>query len=967
MDYDLTRLGSREFEHLTQVLALKVFGPGVGVFGDGPDGGREATYSGRVRWAPDDHTADWNGYVVIQAKFRSRPLGTTPDTRWLHATVEAELKRWADPESARRSKGRLPRYLLFTTNVVLSGAQAGGVDTMDELIRGYAPTLGLKGWGTWHHDTICRLLDGHADVRKAFSGLITPGDVLALLADVLQGQAADLGEVLTSHAIKEMLAEQWVRLGQAGHADNEKLALGRIAVDLPALRPQPEKLEIVDAARYVLERGDSVLRPSLIGQRRPHVVLVGGPGQGKTTLGQLIAQSYRVALLGETDRLGPESGSLRTTLRANLADINLPVPNSRRWPVRVELSAYGDEVAGGSDVSLLRWIAERVSARATDRVTAGQLRGWLAGWPWLLVLDGLDEVASPHAREHLMRHVTDFLVDATRVDADLLIVATTRPQGYTGEFTDTLYEHLTLAPLLPPGAIAYATRLADARHGDDTDLRDRVLRRVQRAADEPLTARLMRTPLQVTIMSLLLEQRSRVPQDRSRLFDAYYDTIYAREAAKRGPLARLLDDYRADVHALHERVGLELQVLAEADGEADAAMPAERLRAVAVARLHAEGHPEPDIHRLADNLVRAATHRLVLLIPKGEDSIGFEVRSLQEFMAARAIVAGTDDVMIERLRLLAPSAHWRNTWLLAAGRTFILREHLRAQVVSLLREIEAAELLALVIGAGAELAADMLDDDLAARTPQYRMLLTHHALELLQHPPNDALRQRALTLAGIATDPRMRVLVIRALEQAAAGNTVQRATASVVLHTLAQGSDILAAQARRLRATIKLDPIQTLSLGTLTGPQRPAGETAPQSQPQPQPQPQRQPQPQPQRGSVKRLGWFLRPHLNDDEFGPAATQALQNLLTELDRTKVSTVAGRPRTAILPVRTAATDPEVLERALSDPTVADAVALAISRIRPQDWAATAAVRHILAAWQQRRPVGASLLELTPEPDI
>ncbi len=47
--------------------------------GDGPDGGREATYSGRVRWAPDDHTADWSGYVVIQAKFRSRPLGTTPE------------------------------------------------------------------------------------------------------------------------------------------------------------------------------------------------------------------------------------------------------------------------------------------------------------------------------------------------------------------------------------------------------------------------------------------------------------------------------------------------------------------------------------------------------------------------------------------------------------------------------------------------------------------------------------------------------------------------------------------------------------------------------------------------------------------------------------------------------------------------------------------------------------------------
>ena len=47
VDYDLNRLGEREFEHLTQALALRVLGPGVEVFGDGPDGGREAAFEGR--------------------------------------------------------------------------------------------------------------------------------------------------------------------------------------------------------------------------------------------------------------------------------------------------------------------------------------------------------------------------------------------------------------------------------------------------------------------------------------------------------------------------------------------------------------------------------------------------------------------------------------------------------------------------------------------------------------------------------------------------------------------------------------------------------------------------------------------------------------------------------------------------------------------------------------------------------
>ncbi len=42
-DYNLPGLNPRDFEHLIQALAIKVIAPGVMPFGDGPDGGREAT------------------------------------------------------------------------------------------------------------------------------------------------------------------------------------------------------------------------------------------------------------------------------------------------------------------------------------------------------------------------------------------------------------------------------------------------------------------------------------------------------------------------------------------------------------------------------------------------------------------------------------------------------------------------------------------------------------------------------------------------------------------------------------------------------------------------------------------------------------------------------------------------------------------------------------------------------------
>jgi hypothetical protein len=106
VDYDLTRLGDREFEHLTQAVALQVLGAGVSVFGDGPDGGREATFEGRTRFPePGEH---WDGYGVVQAKFKRRPVGGGRDVTDLLRAIQAELtasralicRAWA---SSRRS------------------------------------------------------------------------------------------------------------------------------------------------------------------------------------------------------------------------------------------------------------------------------------------------------------------------------------------------------------------------------------------------------------------------------------------------------------------------------------------------------------------------------------------------------------------------------------------------------------------------------------------------------------------------------------------------------------------------------------------------------------------------------------------------------------------------------------------------------------------------------------------------
>ncbi|MFC9863926.1 MULTISPECIES: hypothetical protein [unclassified Streptomyces] len=182
VDYDLTRLGPRDFEHLTQALAVRILGAGVSVFGDGRDGGREATFRGRMSFPAPDPDGPWNGYGVLQAKFRTRPLGTSADTKWFLKEVARELGTWGDPNSSRAKDGPSPDYMIFATNVVLSSvAGSGGIDRVDETIKELVAKhrLPLKGWKVWHFDQIRTFLDLNPEIRQTYDALITPADVLA--------------------------------------------------------------------------------------------------------------------------------------------------------------------------------------------------------------------------------------------------------------------------------------------------------------------------------------------------------------------------------------------------------------------------------------------------------------------------------------------------------------------------------------------------------------------------------------------------------------------------------------------------------------------------------------------------------------------------------------------------------------------------------------------------------------------
>lgn len=946
MDYDLDRLGAREFEHLTQALAMKVLGAGVEAFGDGADGGREATFEGRLNFPDPGPSGVWEGYGVIQAKFHYRPREPKDNARWLKRQLTEELEKWADPSSKR---GRRPHYFLVVSNVTLSPYPgAGGIDSVNELIAKYALKLGFKGWRIWHYHQLCRLLEGEYDVASKYFGLISPGDVLARLHDYVKGTTAQLGQILTSHVVKDLLAEQLVRLGQAGDANDQGLALDKVAIDLPAIVNDGAERD-VSVAAHVIACGNEVLRLSNSTCGTSRLVILGGPGQGKTTLAQLICQTYRVALLADLpDYLLTEPvRSLRDEFRGNfLGEVGLELPAARRWPVHVRLDQYSDAIAADANLTLLRYIAVRVTKRAPGTVTETQLADWLKQWPWLLVLDGLDEVADQQTREELMRHIGEFEVDAAMRDADLLVVATTRPQGYGDEFDPDHYEYLHLRPLEADESVRYAERLAGARYVADHERQEQVVARVRAAAQEERTARLMRSPLQVTIMSLLLERWPRAPQHRYGLFQAYYETVFSREVGKQTADAQLLDRHAGHIHALQEVVGIVLQMRSERQGDAEAALPLRELRALAAHLLREDQYDADAVDALSGKLVTLATHRLVLLVSEPSGGIGFEVRSLQEFMASRALISGLDTDILANLAALAPSAHWRNTWLLAAGKLFSERTHLRSELLVQLRAADTIDPLHISIVPGTHLAVDLLEDGIADMSPKYQTLLVQQAIELLKKTPDFYLLRLANVLAGVmAENPAASAVVESAITDALTPAGSSALSAMMLCAVWAGRTGTLAGKARNwlagARASMKDLGEERWAAAVSLAVNYPLSTLRELS-----PHATRHREP-------INLDELLVPLLAAEKLGPEDRELTRKALKILAEADIWREHANGVWVVRADRTYVPDLSRLDAPLTNPRVVTALIHTVEGVGLTRWPVASLLRRILGVWLQRQP--------------
>ncbi|ROO89571.1 hypothetical protein EDD29_7270 [Actinocorallia herbida] len=830
-DYPLEELGPRAFEQLTVALALKVLGPGVEAFGSGPDGGREATYDGPVSWSATTGlgTDSWNGYVVIQAKQRENPEGPKSNALWLKKQIIDELDRWMNEESKRL---RFPRYIIFMTNVRLSSVAAtGGIDQLEadiwKKIRGNAQGVdtpysrGLRGWKIWHRDQINGMLTTYNGVRQAFPGMLTAGDVLSRIRQLPGAlNLEDLHPVLTTHARTTLTNERWVNFSEAGGSARQSVE--NVIIDLNIEGDRGYRNTIL---KEVFALGDTIQKSSMSNGAPRHIVITGQPGNGKSTISRFIVQVYRSVFMSEEGLGRISAADVRQGTFNALERVGIDPPKNRRWPFRVNLADFADDLGPSSDKSLMRWLSEKVSLRAEIDLKPIALKKWLRNWPWLLILDGLDEVTSPEVRRRILDEIQNFMDDADVEDADLLMVITTRPTGYTERFAPDHFSQLDLQYLDFDSAVEYGRLVTTLRLSDDLDRRDQILSKFEKHAADSTMVRLMKTPLQVLIMTFILERLGNLPGDRYQLFWRYYETVYDRESAKNTQLASLFAQYRSAITELHETVGLTLQTYAETSTDARALLPLEELRELAKSRLLEIGHDENiGASRLADKIVTAATRRLVLLSPSEDDTVSFEIRSLQELMAARALSNGTDDAIRQRLRLTAPSPHWRNTWVFTAGRLFAEGpDHRRDLVTEIVENVDRdTSWPGWLCPVGPELAADLIDDGLATSTPKWQRRIVDVALRVLDgYVPRDiAGMARALSIAAQSTTNNL-IHIRGSLKKAVAGTPISAFVARAIIDRGDFGAPIFIkyenANPKENVAQVDIIPLLQVLLGEIQG------------------------------------------------------------------------------------------------------------------------------------------------------
>jgi formylglycine-generating enzyme required for sulfatase activity len=433
----------------------------------------------------------------------------------------------------------------------------------------------------------------------------------------------------------------------------------------------------VDLAKPGNGDHDVPLTISIVAAATPRLVVLGGPGSGKSAFVRFLALCLAEANL---------DGSSRTSL----TDLDL-WPHGPMTPIYVELRRYINASSLAADNETLPDAAHLMRYLACDgldegvRDNAQYLERALQNGTAVLILDGLDEVPFEDGRLTARRKQLQALAESLTLNfPNARCVVTSRPYAY---------ESWTL-----PGFMA--VRLVDFEEEQRVDL----LRKLFAAAGQPnanqatsvlsdemsnLDPELTGRPLFLTMFASVAIESGKLPSHKGALYDACIRQLLRRwtlDKRDRNSLAQLMGG--ASLDSVYDRLSElaydALDQLGTADGapEIPVGLVYSRLSPLGLTR--------------AAQILRYLSENAGVLVSPGQDAqrdvFQFAHRSFQEYLAARRIVALCKEhaqdglvsyVLLRDLVMRSPNT-WREPGRLAAD---ILRENDTLAVWSMLADL----------------------------------------------------------------------------------------------------------------------------------------------------------------------------------------------------------------------------------------------------------------------------------------
>lgn len=701
---------------MCQSLIQKVVAPGAKVYGMGKDGAREATFKGKSNYPSEKEC--WDGDWIFQCKFHDTvQLGPKEARKQILLDLDDEISKIIEYDHP------CDNYILITNVTLTPVFQKGTKDKIDkEIIPKYKHVI--KHIHVWGSDEICRFLDAFGDIRQTYSDFLVSGDIISRLLEIVDQNYTDLDEIVKLYCYGCFNHEQYAHLDDAEDVEDERIELQRVFVDLDVESPPlPHETKLLEQLPNWLKQASEdetrtsalsyLLDDSILG-----LVILGGSGEGKSTLGQYLAQIYRARLIGKLNEVCGE-----------IEEFEKCTP---RIPFRILLKDYAQWSSSSENSgNLFDYLTKLISEKVGRTIDKDVIHSIIKSNPIILILDGLDEVPRKELRLNVLDNINSFVDQIVNVfNCDLRVIATTRPYGYSEEFNPFHYLHLSLNGLSSEKAEDYAKLWTKARQPDPENAKE-ILETFKVCLKDRVVSVLTKTPLQVTILLFIINSRGTPPKQKEELFDKYMDIIYLREQKKRSELVKTEKDI---IYGLHKYLAFILHRRAEIDATA-ALMDVSEFRRKVKEYLE---YTDPslnsqEIECTANQIITEVNERLVLIESPQEGKVGFSLTTIREFFAASYLVdtSETSSKRDSRFKTISKSPHWRNVALFFTGRVGRILPGEAPSIINVCQEIDS-EGVDIYLKRGAELVMDILDDR-ALREPRDVLAATRYGITLLDN------------------------------------------------------------------------------------------------------------------------------------------------------------------------------------------------------------------------------------------